>query len=197
MDQNGDVADDPHAGDPGWFTAKSLLWALLPGVGIQRAQRDADSVLQLLRLLFTTFVMALLLIGVVVLVLSADPAYSDETTVSAAAAGVAAYGLFTLLLPSLIRRPLDCASAETLSQSYRTRFFLRLAFAESAALVGFVGVFLAERWWLYAIGVAFTSVGFARLAPTEASLSRDQDALSTAGCGLSLKEVLLEPPARD
>jgi len=80
-----------------------------------------------------------------------------------------------------LERPLDCSDDPSLAASYRTRFFLRLAFSETIALLGFVGFILTGRWWVYPVGAVFTAVGYARLAPSASNLSRDQDHLVVRG----------------
>ncbi|MDZ7673907.1 MAG: hypothetical protein U5K30_02395 [Acidimicrobiales bacterium] len=131
------------------------------------------------------------LIGVVVT--SCRPAWTgaeEAIAGSVVAVGVAGYGLLSLFAPRLLEPSLDCSSRDALIDAYRTRFFLRMAFAESAALVGFVGFFLAGQWWLYPFGALFAAVGFIRLAPTRGNVARDQESLNLAGCGLDLVNVL-------
>jgi hypothetical protein len=86
------------------------------------------------------------------------------------------YRVVSLIVPRLVQCPLDCTDPGALLATYWTRFFLRIAFADAAALVGFV---LADSWWLYPLGAAFAFVGFVRLAPTERNLQRDQEALTS------------------
>lgn len=184
------TAADPRDRDPGWFSSRSLLWAFVPVVGLRRAQQETENPLQQLRLVFTAFGVAMVLIGVVVLALSAGDATQQSVSPDAVAAGVSLYGLLSLFLPAVIVRPLDCSSRDALANSYRTRFFLLLAFAESAALMGFVGFFLTYEWWLYPVGGFFAAIGFARLAPTRPHLHREQEALVARGCGISLTDAL-------
>lgn len=162
----------------------------VPWVGLQRAQKEGVNALEMLRQLFTAFASALLLIGLVVLFLASGGTNENSMSAGVVAVGVAGYGVVSLFLPRLFERPLDCADTKALVVSYRTRFFLRIAFADAAALVGFVGFFLADRWWLYAVGAAFALVGFLRLAPTQGNLRRDQEDLNRSGCGQSLIHVL-------
>ena len=89
-----------------------------------------------------------------------------------------------------IEQPLDCATPARLAGAYRSRFFVRLAFAHAAALLGFVGFILTNRGWLYPLGAAFALIGHFRLAPTHTKLTRDQDLLSQSGCALDLIEAL-------
>jgi len=92
-----------------------------------------------------------------------------------------------------VERPLICGDDQSLAASYRTRFFLRIAFAGVAALLGFVGFFLTYAWWTYPIGVVITAVGFHRAAPTAVHLAADQDQFSAHGCGRSLLRSLRQP----
>jgi hypothetical protein len=179
--------------DPGWFSARGVLWALFPMLGMRRAQRAGDAnALQLLRQLFISFVMALLLIGVVVASTASDTSHDPGgPSSSVLAAAVVGYGMVSLIAPRLLERPLDCASDASLVSGYRTRFFVRIAFAEAAALIGFVGAFLSGEAWMYALGAAFTALGFARLAPSRRNLERDQEALNLQGCGRSLSRLLV------
>lgn len=178
--------------DPGWFSSRSLLTLLIPWLGLQRAQKDGASSLEMLRHLFTAFAAALFLIGIVVLFLAPGGSGDDDVmSAGVVAIGVAGYGVISLFMPRLLERPLDCTDPQALLASYRSRFFLRIAFADAAALIGFVGFFLADAWWLYPLGGAFAAIGFARLAPTRRNLERDQEGLHLAGCGESIIRVLM------
>jgi hypothetical protein len=111
------------------------------------------------------------------------------------AAGLVPAGILTLLAPQLMRRPLDCTSDISLAAAYRTMFFLRIAFAESTALFGFVGTFVTDARWMYFVGAAFTAVGMARAAPTRGSFGRMQAELDDAGCHRSLVSALRGIPS--
>ncbi|MGK2948727.1 MAG: hypothetical protein ACSLFP_09145 [Acidimicrobiales bacterium] len=149
------------------------------------------TVLQSLRLVLGSFVVALLLIGLVTLMVvdSIDDGDGGLST-GVAAAGIVAFGVASLLLVRVVEPRLDCTSDGSLLGTYRTRFFLRLAMAEAVALLGFVAVFLTGDAWLYPFGGAFTTVGFLRAAPTERNLERDEETLNEQGCGRSLRELL-------
>jgi hypothetical protein len=160
---------------------------------MRRAQRDGDgNTLQVLRLVFTTFVMSYVLFGVVVvLVAGGESAEADRRPASAVAAGVVAVGVLSLVAPRLIERPLNCSDESALVSSYRTRLFVRMAFAGAAALAGFAGSFVSGEAWMYALGAAFAAVGYIRLAPSRRNLERDQEDLNQRGCVLSLTDLLL------
>ena len=106
------------------------------------------------------------------------------------AAVVVAVGLATLAAPRLLTRPLRCENESAPAESYRQRFFLRIAFAEAAALVGFIGFILSGAGWLYSVGALFSAIGFARLAPTSGHLRQDQEDLRRRGCNVSLISAL-------
>jgi cbb3-type cytochrome oxidase subunit 3 len=136
--------------------------------------------------------MSLVLIGVVVIALTGNgTAEPDRLAASVVAAGVVAYGVLSLFAPRLIERPLDCSDESALVTGYRTRLFLRIAFAHAAALVGFVGFFLSGEAWMYPLGAIFALVGYVSLAPSRRNLERDQEELNQQGCGLSLTGVLV------
>ncbi|HEU5082172.1 MAG TPA: hypothetical protein VFU14_02440 [Acidimicrobiales bacterium] len=143
--------------------------------------------LQQLRIMLASFVAVLAILGVVAVAVAPD---SGDVPAAAVGGAVVLYGLASRLASRLIERPLDCASPESLRLTYQTRFFLRIAIAEAAALIGFAGVFVSGSWWPYLVGVLFALAGFVRAAPTELSLSRDQDELATTGCALQLRDVL-------
>jgi hypothetical protein len=85
-----------------------------------------------------------------------------------------------------------------LAGSYRTRFFQRIAFAQSVALFGFVFAFIGAPFWVYYLGAAFTLACFWIVAaPTRTALANDQRELDARGCVLSLVAALLRTPTDD
>lgn len=180
--------------DPGWRPAsKAAAWTLIPGMAVFRVRRPPSrgggDALTPLRSLFLTYALTLGLIGVVVGFLAAGGTRSNMSA-QAGALLVAAVGTVSVLLVGFVPRPLDCRSNASLAASYRSRFFLRLAFAQAAALSGFVAFFLTANPAMYPLGLVFSAVGFASLAPTAAHLHVDQQQLDMAGCGRSLVPAL-------
>jgi len=176
------VRDD----DPGWpLSWRTFLWLLVPRLGLQRqirraADGEVDGLL-LLRQVFLTFTLALAMFGVVLAVLypSSKPPRDPAT---ALVIGLLVLGVVGLVLGMRIEKPLDCTDDLRLATTYRQRFFLRIAFAEAAALYGFVGYFLISAWWPYPVGVATAAIGFTRAAPTSRHLARDQELLNERQC---------------
>lgn len=185
-----DPVDPVDPDDAPWFAGRQLISIFVPFAAMQRP-RPGTNGLALLRQVFVSFSLAVVMIGVVVLFLTAGDPPENAPSTGLVLAAVAALGFLGFVAPQVVVAPLDCSSDATLVGGYRTRFFLRLAFAESAALVGFVGALLTGAPWPYLVGAAITAVGFARLAPTDANLAAEQDALATAGCPRDLRHALV------
>lgn len=149
--------------DPGWGSAlRGAFLGLLPGLSLRRfkKQLSAGHGVIALRGVYLSFVMAIGMIGLVVAVLETTADDFGSTAVLPVAAIVVALGLATLAAPMLLTRPLRCESESALAEGYRQRFFLRLAFAEAAALVGFIGFIVSSAGWLYPVGALFSAIGF-------------------------------------
>lgn len=178
-------------------TVLGLVIGFLPLVGrrvLARRARARYSGLLLLRQLFVQFTVAMALIGVVVLVVRDG---FDQSTSGPVSAGVVVAAGIALVVGAewVASRPLVCDDDQHLVASYTTRFFLRVAFAESAALVGFVAFFVAGRWWLYPLGAVLTVAEFTRLAPTARNIAADQRRLEHASCPRDLLTVLMNSPS--
>jgi hypothetical protein len=108
---------------------------------------------------------------------------------------LAAYGVFCLAnILRFQRRPLMTTSPQALAVSYRAFMFIGAGFADSVAFMGFAGVFLAGKSWLYLLGLMFALVGLTLVAPTEADIERKQRQVEAQGSPLSLLEALIETP---
>jgi hypothetical protein len=142
-----------------------------------------------LRAAFLKFSIALVVFGVVLAALGPGSAPAPTAIFTVI---VVALGALSLVLPRFIEKPLDCSSNAKLAASYRTRFFLRVALSEGVALWGFVGAINTGKLWLYALGLAFTAIGFLRLAPTAANLAREEQNLAVGGCPCSLIAALTQ-----
>jgi peptidoglycan/LPS O-acetylase OafA/YrhL len=185
---------DP-GGDPGWRSAlRYALYALVPGWSLRLRKRSGDSDgLVLLRGIFLSFTTALLLVGVVVVVLESAEGLGGTVSDTPASVGIALMGLASLA-GSRLERPLPCGDDARLAKSYTQRFFLRLALAEAAALAGFVAFVLTGSGWMYPLGLLFTAIGFAQLAPTTKNLEEDEERLRVSGCARSLVDALRRNP---
>ena len=185
---------DP-GGDPGWRPAlRYALLTLVPGwhLWLNRRPGRSDG-LVLLRGILLSFATALLLIGVVVAVLETGAELGTGTSAAPASLVVALFGV-GCLVGSVVERPLHCEDDARLAKSYTQRFFLRVALAEAAALVGFVAFVVTGSGWLYPFGALFAALGFGRLAPTSRHLQEDQERLRDSGCARSLVDALRRNP---
>jgi hypothetical protein len=179
--------------DPGWPRGMSALAFLIPGALQRQARKPGVEALFMLRQAMESFSAALILFGVVL------PFTNPKTTSPAPwFAILALFAVFTTVVVPRLEKPLDCTSPTTLAGSYRTRLFLRVAFAQSVALFGFTFTFIGGSIWIYYAGAAFTLGRFwTGIAPTRAALEHDQRVLNERGCGLSLLVALrgAAPPA--
>jgi hypothetical protein len=187
------VVDNPDE-DPGWRMSPRLLLLLVPGylTYALRRRRSADlqDGLSLLREVWVSFTTAMILFGVV-LVFAVGSAPTRPAGGWVVGLAVVA-GLCLGAQARFGRRALNCNNLASLAESYRTRFFLRTAFAELIALCAFVATFLVGEWWLYWMYLPFALYGFALNAPTPARVRAEQQQLALAGCQLSLVRALRE-----
>ncbi len=187
-----------HGDDPGWGrSARHALLGLIPGfLSVQLRRAQAGEGLVVLRGLFVSFLVALGLVGVVVLILEVSTPGFGTLPEFPAMLVVIGVGALSSAAPLLLRRDLSCEDDEQLAKSYVQRFFLRVAFAELSALMGFVGFIVSGAGWMYLLGAVFSAIGFARFAPTAERLRREQEELTAAGCHRSLLAVLQRHPPR-
>jgi hypothetical protein len=190
--------DDGH--DPGWRGAFASAWTMMvPGLQrrrMARAAEQSDGAVIVMRSLWASFTVALAMIGVVVLILwLGSDLGTDATTSTAVALAIVLVASATSLAVGtwLARRRLDCSSLPALAASYRQQFFLRVAVAESAALIAFAGFVISGAPWLYLIGLAVAWWQLFRFAPTTAHLAAEQERLRWADCQLRLLDALALP----
>ncbi|MGZ4677746.1 MAG: hypothetical protein ACXV8Y_14540 [Acidimicrobiia bacterium] len=175
---------EPGPADPGWPWCSA---AVLPGMSryylVKHAHDDQRRVLRSYTVGFVQMVVGIAVIGTVVL---------GGARGGAAPALVGLCGALMLapLAGRLVRRPLDCSSDHALVDTYRTRFFLRSAFANLPTLAGFVAFVAGGPLWLFGLGVVISLGALVVDAPTRGNLVREDAALRAAGCGRSLTPAL-------
>jgi F0F1-type ATP synthase membrane subunit c/vacuolar-type H+-ATPase subunit K len=170
--------------DPGWHLGWHLLLLLVPYAWTQYLRRSRGDLLANLRSVYLSFPSSMILFGVVIPFVL--PFHGDQQTLPWAMALVA-IGVVTTLLMRVLERPLPC---DSLAGGFRTRMFLRIAFAETTALFGFVFAFIVLSGWLYYFAVLLSVPGLIRAAPTRGALIREQQELTARGCGRSLVAAL-------
>jgi F0F1-type ATP synthase membrane subunit c/vacuolar-type H+-ATPase subunit K len=183
------VGDEHADDDPGWPSIGLILLALAPGFGMQVLKRRTQGEpILMLRSVFLSFSGALVLFGVVLAFIGNNQGPTHVMPFLAILAVGAAFNVFAVRYGV---KPLDCSSSPALAKSYRSRFFLVIAYTESVALFGFVFAFIGGPTWIYYVGAAFALFRFWTVVPpTRAGLQRDQDALNARGCELSLVAAL-------
>ena len=176
--------------DPGW-----PLVGLVPFAGpfIARRRRRAGTAdgLVTIRQMFLAFCLAIALFGYVLAFLD-----RGDTERPSLAVAVLVVGAASVLVGRFVEKPLNCGDEGKLKASYLNRFFIRIAFSEAAALLGFAAFFVTGERWVYYLAAVITYVGFARAAPSRGHLRRDQDILRERGCYLQLVPALRTPPPR-
>ena len=177
--------------DPGWRLNWRVFLLVLPQLQIRYLRRAGGDALVMLRSLYLSFLTSLVLYGVVLSFIT--PFRGDDAALSWLIF-IGALTIFNLLLVRRLERQLSCDSDASLVGAYRTRFFLRIALAESIVLFGFVAASVTKSTWVYFAAVFLSVPGFLRAAPTRAALSRDQDELTAQGCGRSLVAAFRQRP---
>ena len=174
--------------DPGW--RPSLVFLIPYAVFFRRTRRDP---ITLIRILYLTFLTALVLYGYVLLFITP---FRSEHDGLGWIIGIGAVAAVNLVLVRRVERPLPCESDAMLAGAFRARLFLRIAFAETPALFGFTAAFVTDSNWVFYLCVLFSLPALVRAAPTRAALIRDQDELTARGCNLSLVAALRSTPPK-
>lgn len=179
--------------DPGWRRAVvDALVGLVPVWGMRHRKKgwQTSNGVSALRGLFLSFVTAIAMIGIVAWVLGRTRTKTGSAPVTFLAILVVVAGVAALFGAQVFARPLRCDDEADLVASYRSRFFVRIAFAEAPALVAFAATVASGKSWLYAMGAFFAAIGFARVAPTAGHMAQDQEEVRRSGCGLLLLPAL-------
>ena len=174
--------------DPGWGPViRKLPLLLIPVVGMTRLSKEPNGLLAM-RILWVVFVNAIVLIGVVVLLLGDE--LDGVLNPSLALAATVMVGVFAQLAgPRLVRGP-DLLSAAAFAPTFQRWFFSRVAFAEVAALFGFVMFILSGSGLVYALGAVIALAGMIDAAPGARRLATLQKQADDEGSGLDVLGAL-------
>ena len=71
------------------------------------------------------------------------------------------------------------------------RVFIGVGIAEIPALVALALTLATDALWVYLIGMAFSLLGFFRIAPSKQNLARYQEAIRSGRSPLDLTEALM------
>jgi hypothetical protein len=169
-----------------------LIRSLTPFAVLSQRPSRSDGITAL-RFVFVAFSSALVLF-LYVLFFITDGGWGRLSAAGATPWIIAATGVFGLVGTLAVRRrPLDMSSPVRLADSYRTAFFLGVAFSEMPALGAFVGAVVTGHLVVYVVGLGFAAAGMALVAPTKADIARRQRDLMARGSMLSLGRALLGP----
>jgi hypothetical protein len=182
--------------DPGWAEALKSTTPIVGPIRMMRAQASGgENPLVALRAIYVALLASLPLF---LFVLSFIVPWDGSSAQDWFAGLVAIYGAAAIGLVQWARhRPLSLGSPKQLAASYRALFFIGVGYAQSAALLGFVGVFLTDSLWVYVLGMGFGLLGLALLAPTRADITRRQQQIASLDSTMSLLEALVVPTEDD
>lgn len=182
--------------DPGWPSGRKILVMLPPFGAIAAAKGGAGSgqpMVGTLRQILVTFWLALAGLAVVVFFALSDGVAGTDEPVAWALLGVG--GLASVAGGAFARRrPLACGEPGALAAQYRVTFFIGVAFAEMAALLGFVAAFVVDSAWPYFVGLIPTAIAFGLFTPTRGRLETVDRELQASGCPHSLRAAMYASP---
>jgi hypothetical protein len=182
--------------DPGWRDAwVGVLWVPTMFLFQWRIRRSKLPALLLSRRIFVMFATSLILFGSVLQTLGESE--RPWTSKSAVVAGlvIAAFGLVALFaMRKFVDPPIPCGDLVSLAAAYRSRFFLRMAFANAPASMAFAYSFVTGRGWVYFFGLIPAAVGYVHAAPTRVAIEREWRDLDASGCHVNLLAALMTPP---
>ncbi|MEQ8841708.1 MAG: hypothetical protein RIB98_12070 [Acidimicrobiales bacterium] len=176
--------------DPGWGDAlKRVPAALVPTRGMRMAAGGTNG-LTIMRLVWITFVASMLLIGVAVFAIDrALPGGGADGRVVAMV--VAGLGVFAQVAAIRFVPAITGTTMPAVRATAQRAFFLRIAFAEPAALLGFLGFVLSGNAAVYVVGFVVGMAGMADAAPTASWIADGQKELQASGSDVELLAALV------
>lgn len=91
------------------------------------------------------------------------------------------------------RAPLPALDPATIANAYKSRFFVALSLADSAALLSLLVSLVGGSLMTYSVGAAFGVIAVAALVPTAGRVEAEQRRLFAQGVATSLVEALAMP----
>jgi hypothetical protein len=184
--------------DPGWGRAiRGVGWFVIPIAHLLTARRKPpEDGLTALRRVYLGLVDSLFLF----LVAFAFIAPWNSGSPGLTPVVVALLGVGCLIVIMLLRRrPLVGDTPGRLAANYRAAFFIEIGYAAIPAFSGLAGTLIAQSLWIYLVGLPFSVVSFAFIAPTRADIERRQGEIKRPGSRFSLGQALIDstPPGRN
>lgn len=173
--------------DPGWPLGSYLKMIVNP-FSRKRMSSQNDGLTQL-RYIFIAFVAAAGIYGLSLTMIGIEA--EDLSSRNMYLAIVITTGLIAQIVFPFLKKTLAITDEKTIGGEYRTRFFLRIAIFNVALLLGFMGAFSKAGYWPFIVAIAFTYIGFFRLAPTKHRLETENFELQNRGwSGQSLTGII-------
>lgn len=166
--------------DPGWGDALGQVPRMFVPTKATRLVAESVDGLGVMRVLWLIFVAAMLLIGTTVAVIDrlAPGGGADGRVVGAVVAAVAVS--LQLLAPKFVPAIDGATNAAVRAQAQRA-FFVRVAFAEPAALLGFMGFVVSGNVAVYVLGALIGLAGMYDAAPNRRWFEAGNRSLRAAG----------------
>ena len=151
---------------------------VIPTRGIRTAV--STSGLTAMRVLWLTFIAAMALVGLVVVVIDqiAPGGGADGRVVGAV---VVALGVLIQLVSVKFVPEVAGSTMHAVRETAQRAFFTRVAFAEPAALIGFMGFVLSGNVAVYVAGAVIGLAGMYDAAPNSRWIAQSQQALRASG----------------
>lgn len=174
--------------DPGWGAAFRAGF-----VPLRRARvlHDGTPPLLVLRSVWTAFAFSVVLISIVVGAVATQlPGGGPDGRVVAGV--VVAIGVFAQLVAVSFVPPLSGVTPDEVQAAATRAVLLRIALAEAAALVGFLGFALAGNAAVYFAGALVSAVGMYDAMPGRRWIAQGQAQLRESGSSVDLLDALLD-----
>lgn len=184
---------NPKSTDPGWWPAVRLVAFRTPPlllIPAFRRRRATDGLIGFR----TAFIGLVLALPLYLILLAFDRTWNDGSVPIRVVVALAVLGIASLVLVERSRStPLDIENPERLAESFRSRTFAGIGFAEAPALLAFVAVLASGSVWPYLVGLGFSLLGLWLIAPGARELARRQEEITSRGSPLSLVGALRFP----
>jgi len=146
--------------------------------------------LSVMRVLWMTFMSAMLLMAVAVIVI--DQVLPGGGVDGRVVGGVVvAVSVFAQIVANKFVPEVAGSTMSAVRETAQRSFFVRIAFAEPAALLGFLGFVVSGNAAVYGLGCVVGMAGLFDAAPTAAWIRKGQDQLKGSGSDVELLAALV------
>lgn len=179
-----------RAVDPGWGQAiRKVPVALLPTRGMRLAVSSRDG-LTVMRIAWITFTFVMVLIGAAVVAIDqALPGGGTDGRVVGAVVLIA--GVFSQVASTKFVPDVEGTTMPAARGTAQRAFFVRVAFAQPSALLGFLGFAISGNVAIYLLGFVVGLTGMFDAAPTTGWIEKGQAQLKASGSDVELLAALV------